>query len=346
MRLKHEIDWKRMRSNMATIYHLNRSIWMRKSITCELSRDHPDIVCKTKHTSTTTTFWLFFSRFFYIFRSRTKKPLKCRTKCCYGLSMDLLDNVATELGFEFHLYVVRDQLFGAKKSRTVHDYLANGEQTVNQQQQPPPPPQHQQSSTDYKSRPTDGRHEINYGDTDNREYTVNRFILWCKTEVDPLRPWPRPCASKCICFASRFHIQNVFFVCDKSNSNYPPNDTTQSWLNATFAELLDEIRTHLPIAILSPSVHIHSLGVLAYASFYSEVWPNKCSNINIINTAKPNNKKRGKPTPMAIIYSRNGQKWVSASEMRREAASIHPFKSSFENSSKHQCSSFIVPFRQ
>lgn len=28
--------------------------------------------------------------------------------------MDLLDNIATELGFEFHLYIVRDELFGAK----------------------------------------------------------------------------------------------------------------------------------------------------------------------------------------------------------------------------------------
>lgn len=28
--------------------------------------------------------------------------------------MDLLENVATELGFKFHLYLVRDELFGAK----------------------------------------------------------------------------------------------------------------------------------------------------------------------------------------------------------------------------------------
>lgn len=89
--------------------------------------------------------------------------------------MDLLDNVATELGFEFHLYVVRDQLFGAKKSRTVHDYLATGKQSVKQQQlhqqsTSSPPTQH---STDYKSWSNDGRHEINQADTDNREYTVN-----------------------------------------------------------------------------------------------------------------------------------------------------------------------------
>ncbi|XP_055859129.1 uncharacterized protein LOC129921359 isoform X2 [Episyrphus balteatus] len=43
------------------------------------------------------------------------------TKCCYGLSMDLLDNIATELEFEFHLYIVHDELFGAKFS-TLNDF--------------------------------------------------------------------------------------------------------------------------------------------------------------------------------------------------------------------------------
>lgn len=28
--------------------------------------------------------------------------------------MDLLENIATELGFQFHLYLVRDELYGAK----------------------------------------------------------------------------------------------------------------------------------------------------------------------------------------------------------------------------------------
>lgn len=48
-----------------------------------------------------------------------------RTKCCYGLTMDLLDNIAMELGFEFHLYIVRDQLFGAKQQRDVKEFLKN-----------------------------------------------------------------------------------------------------------------------------------------------------------------------------------------------------------------------------
>lgn len=44
--------------------------------------------------------------------------------------MDLLDNIATELSFEFHLYVVRDQLFGSKQQRDVKDFLkASGTRT-------------------------------------------------------------------------------------------------------------------------------------------------------------------------------------------------------------------------
>jgi ionotropic glutamate receptor NMDA 3A len=38
------------------------------------------------------------------------------TKCCYGLSMDLLQTVAKDLGFEFHLYIARDELFGKRTS--------------------------------------------------------------------------------------------------------------------------------------------------------------------------------------------------------------------------------------
>ncbi|XP_065092056.1 uncharacterized protein LOC135712892 isoform X3 [Ochlerotatus camptorhynchus] len=35
-------------------------------------------------------------------------------RCCYGLSMDLLQKVALDLGFEFDLYIVQDGLFGRK----------------------------------------------------------------------------------------------------------------------------------------------------------------------------------------------------------------------------------------
>ncbi|KAK7872804.1 hypothetical protein R5R35_011925 [Gryllus longicercus] len=37
-----------------------------------------------------------------------------RTNCCYGLAMDLLENVAQELEFDFHLYIVSDGAFGSR----------------------------------------------------------------------------------------------------------------------------------------------------------------------------------------------------------------------------------------
>ncbi len=36
--------------------------------------------------------------------------------------MDILDNIATELGFEFHLYIVQDELFGGKQKLTKSFY--------------------------------------------------------------------------------------------------------------------------------------------------------------------------------------------------------------------------------
>lgn len=48
--------------------------------------------------------------------------------------MDILDNVATELGFEFHLYIVRDELFGAKYRNFkdwIHSSAANSKEKKN-----------------------------------------------------------------------------------------------------------------------------------------------------------------------------------------------------------------------
>lgn len=42
------------------------------------------------------------------------QKFKYRTHCCYGLSMDLLENIAHELEFDFRLYIVADGLFGTK----------------------------------------------------------------------------------------------------------------------------------------------------------------------------------------------------------------------------------------
>ncbi|KAL4706474.1 hypothetical protein ACJJTC_015672 [Scirpophaga incertulas] len=47
----------------------------------------------------------------------TPKPTFSRmaTHCCYGLAMDLLENIAQELEFDFHLYIVEDGLYGSRK---------------------------------------------------------------------------------------------------------------------------------------------------------------------------------------------------------------------------------------
>nr|CAI5866499.1 unnamed protein product [Callosobruchus analis] len=45
------------------------------------------------------------------------RKFKYRTNCCYGLSMDLLENVAQELEFDFRLYIVADGMFGSKTVR-------------------------------------------------------------------------------------------------------------------------------------------------------------------------------------------------------------------------------------
>uniref|UniRef100_A0A6P7F4M4 Glutamate receptor ionotropic, NMDA 3A-like n=1 Tax=Diabrotica virgifera virgifera TaxID=50390 RepID=A0A6P7F4M4_DIAVI len=42
------------------------------------------------------------------------QKFKYKTNCCYGLSMDLLENVAQELEFDFRLYIVADGLFGSR----------------------------------------------------------------------------------------------------------------------------------------------------------------------------------------------------------------------------------------
>lgn len=52
--------------------------------------------------------------------------------------MDILDNIATELGFEFHLYIVQDELFGGRKfdksfhsrSRETNDLTSKSQKTT------------------------------------------------------------------------------------------------------------------------------------------------------------------------------------------------------------------------
>lgn len=53
--------------------------------------------------------------------------------------MDILDNIATELGFEFHLYIVQDEMFGGKQksfknlyspTRENDDYLSKSQKST------------------------------------------------------------------------------------------------------------------------------------------------------------------------------------------------------------------------
>ncbi|XP_050095213.1 uncharacterized protein LOC126577565 isoform X2 [Anopheles aquasalis] len=44
-----------------------------------------------------------------------------RVRCCYGLSMDLLQKLATEINFDYHLYIVHDGLFGRRIPGTTSD---------------------------------------------------------------------------------------------------------------------------------------------------------------------------------------------------------------------------------
>lgn len=51
---------------------------------------------------------------------------KMVSHCCYGFAMDLLENIAQELEFDFHLYIVEDGFYGSRKLvkpfRKVNDY--------------------------------------------------------------------------------------------------------------------------------------------------------------------------------------------------------------------------------
>ncbi|XP_046678096.1 uncharacterized protein LOC124365971 isoform X2 [Homalodisca vitripennis] len=49
-----------------------------------------------------------------------------RTNCCYGLSMDLLENIAQELEFDFHLYIVSDETYGSRVVQSNGEIKWNG----------------------------------------------------------------------------------------------------------------------------------------------------------------------------------------------------------------------------
>lgn len=52
---------------------------------------------------------------FFFPTSKPTTSYKMASHCCYGLAMDLLENIAQELEFDFHLYIVEDGLYGSRK---------------------------------------------------------------------------------------------------------------------------------------------------------------------------------------------------------------------------------------
>lgn len=80
--------------------------------------------------------------------------------------MDLLDNIATELGFEFHLYIVRDQLFGSKQ-RNFDDLIPNKHQTDKADS----------DSGGYKSSSMDQKHRQYSGGSRGDSNTGRKYLL-------------------------------------------------------------------------------------------------------------------------------------------------------------------------
>ncbi|CAK1553725.1 unnamed protein product [Leptosia nina] len=75
---------------------------------------------------------------FFLPTSKPNTVMKMATHCCYGFAMDLLENIAQELEFDFHLYIVEDGLYGSRRFlrpfqklhenvNIVNEYVANGE---------------------------------------------------------------------------------------------------------------------------------------------------------------------------------------------------------------------------
>lgn len=96
-----------------------------------------------------------------------------RTKCCYGLTMDLLDNIATELGFEFHLYVVRDQLFGSKMQRDVKDFIKSSTKSSQNSASGSESTSKQPTITDHDVG--DGTFKSKYEDKQNLKY-ISQYV--------------------------------------------------------------------------------------------------------------------------------------------------------------------------
>ncbi|XP_049866508.1 uncharacterized protein LOC126367147 isoform X2 [Pectinophora gossypiella] len=76
--------------------------------------------------------------FFFPTPKPTSTFSRMATHCCYGLAMDLLENIAQELEFDFHLYIVEDGLYGSRKLvkpfRRLNEYQSQANEFLMSQQ--------------------------------------------------------------------------------------------------------------------------------------------------------------------------------------------------------------------
>lgn len=108
----------------------------------------------------------------------TPQPIfsKMATHCCYGLAMDLLENISQELEFDFHLYLVEDGLYGSRKHvkpfQGMHEYKSVETEFFTETQQS----FRAQYRNGYKSVEPDGSQSIDYADLDDDNMKWNGIV--------------------------------------------------------------------------------------------------------------------------------------------------------------------------
>lgn len=85
--------------------------------------------------------------------------------------MDILDNIATELGFEFHLYIVQDELFGGRQ-KLPKSFYTRPRETDDFLSKP-------QKSTDFRSSNT-GTTNKNKKPGRKKGLRNYNFLLFCR----------------------------------------------------------------------------------------------------------------------------------------------------------------------
>lgn len=110
----------------------------------------------------------------------TAKPVfnKISTHCCYGLAMDLLENIAQELEFDFHLYLVEDGLYGSRQHvkpfYEMHEYISVEDEILPPQENPQS--YRSQYRNTYKVVDRDGSQSSSYAELDDDQLKWNGIV--------------------------------------------------------------------------------------------------------------------------------------------------------------------------